>query len=159
MPAYDLLRTSIQQNTVEHMDKTFQEEQEHLSQTYQKLVELRDALSQDLETRHKGIAQDLIDMSEEIRPDFVGADETMETLAAIETLNSVIDAYNQMHDFAVDKLRRVLLLLMQPYFAKVRLQMRPGRPAMDVYIGAAGVTDENRRPLIVDWRSPIAETD
>lgn len=158
MPAYDLLRASIQQNTVEHMDKTFQEEQEHLSQTYQKLVELRDALSQDLETRHKGIAQDLIDMSEEIRPDFVGADETMETLAAIETLNSVIDAYNQMHDFAVDKLRRVLLLLMQPYFAKVRLQMRPGRPAMDVYIGAAGVTDENRRPLIVDWRSPIAET-
>ena len=47
---------------------------------------------------------------------------------------------------------------MQPYFAKVRLQMRPGRPAQDVYIGATGVTDDSRRPLIVDWRSPIAET-
>ena len=140
------------------MDNTFEEEQRHLSETYEKLVSMRDELTEDLETRHKGIAQDLIDMSEEIRPDFVGADETMETLAAIETLNSVIDAYNQMHDFAVDKLRRVLLLLMQPYFAKVRLQMRPGRPAQDVYIGAAGVTDSNRRPLIVDWRSPIAET-
>lgn len=142
----------------EPMNQTFQEEQEHLSTIYAQLVDMREALTQELEVSHKGIAQDLIDMSEEIRPDFVGADETMETLAAIETLNSVIDTYNQIHDFNVDKLRRVLLLLMQPYFAKVRLQMRPGRPAQDVYIGATGITDQNRRPLIVDWRSPIAET-
>ena len=140
------------------MDQTFIEEQQHLSTIYAQLEQMRDTLVGRLETSHKEIARDLIDMSEEIRPDFVGADETMETLAAIETLNSVIDAYNQSHDFAVDKLRRILLLLMQPYFAKVRLQMRPGRPARDVYIGATGVTDENRRPLIVDWRSPIAET-
>ena len=139
-------------------DQTFIEEQRHLSEIYAQLVAMRDAITEDLETRHKGIAQDLIAMSEEIRPDFVGADETMETLAAIETLNSVIDAYNQSHDFAVDKLRRALLLIMQPYFAKVRLRMRPGRPAQDIYIGATGITDDRRRPLIVDWRSPIAET-
>ena len=140
------------------MDPIFQEEQRHLSSIYQQLVDMRDALTTELETSHRDIAQDLIAMSEEIRPDFVGADETMETLAAIETLNSVIDAYNQSHDFAVDKLRRILLLLMQPYFAKVRLQMRPGRPARDVYIGAAGVTDDRHNPLVVDWRSPVAET-
>ncbi len=140
------------------MDQTFVEEQKHLSDIYAQLVRMRDNLTHELETSHRGIAQDLIDMSEEIRLDFIGADETMETLAAIETLNSVIDAYNQSHDFTVDKLRRILLLLMQPYFAKVRLQLRPGRPAQDVYIGSTGVTDENRRPLIVDWRSPIAET-
>ncbi len=139
-------------------DQTFIEEQRHLSEIYAQLVAMRDAITEDLETRHKGIAQDLIAMSEEIRPDFVGADETMETLAAIETLNSVIDAYNQSHDFAVDKLRRALLLIMQPYFAKVRLRMRPGRPAQDIYIGATGITDDRRHPLIVDWRSPIAET-
>ena len=51
-----------------------------------------------------------------------------------------------------------LLLLRQPYFAKVTLEMRPGRPPRDVYIGAAGMTDEHKRPLIVDWRSPVAET-
>ncbi|MDI9591185.1 MAG: AAA family ATPase [Acidobacteriota bacterium] len=140
------------------MDQIFEEEQRHLSDVYATLTAMRDDLSTDLETRHRGIAQDLRDMSEEIRPDFAGADETMETLAAIETLNSVIDAYNQSHDFAVDKLRRILLLLMQPYFAKVRLQMRPEEPAQDVYIGSTGVTDDSRRPLIVDWRSPIAET-
>ena len=139
-------------------DPIFKQEQEHLSALYAKLLKMRDDISHDLETSHAGAAQDLITMSEEVRLDFGGADETMETLAAIETLNSVIDAYNQYHDFNVDKLRRVMLLLMQPYFAKVRLQMRPGRPARDVYIGAAGMTDERSVPLVVDWRSPVAET-
>ncbi len=142
----------------QHDDPIFQQEQEHLSKLYAKLLEMRDAIGEDLESNHKGARQDLIDMSEEVRLDFGGADETIETLASIETLNSVIDAYNQYHDFNVDKLRRVMLLLMQPYFAKVRLQMRPGRPARDVYIGAAGMTDEHSIPLVVDWRSPVAET-
>ena len=142
----------------QHDDPVFQQEQEHLTKLYAKLLEMRDAIGEDLESNHKGARQDLIDMSEEVRLDFGGADETIETLAAIETLNSVIDAYNQYHDFNVDKLRRVMLLLMQPYFAKVRLQMRPGRPARDVYIGAAGMTDEHSIPLVVDWRSPVAET-
>ena len=139
-------------------DPIFEQEQQHLTETYAILIQMRDTLNEELETKHKGIAQDLIDMSEEITLDFGGADETMETLAAIETLNSVIDTYNQYHDYTVDKVRRILLLLMQPYFAKVSLQMRPGRPARDVYIGAAGVTDDHKRPLIVDWRSPVAET-
>ena len=142
----------------QHDDPIFQQEQEHLTKLYAKLLEMRDAIGEDLESNHKGARQDLIDMSEEVRLDFGGADETIETLAAIETLNSVIDAYNQYHDFNVDKLRRVMLLLMQPYFAKVRLRMRPGRPARDVYIGAAGMTDEHSIPLVVDWRSPVAET-
>lgn len=140
------------------MDAAFEEEQRHLSETYATLVAMRDALSEELEDRHKGIAQDLATMSEEVTIDFAGADEIMETLAAIETLNSVIDTYNQYHDYTVDKVRRILLLLIQPYFAKVRLKMRQGRPTRDVYIGAAGITDEHKAPLVVDWRSPVAET-
>ena len=140
-------------------DPVFAEEQAHLSEIYAKLVSMRDELSAELETSHSGAAADLRALSDEIRPDYGGAaDEVMETLAAIETLNSVIDAYNQYHDFSVDKLRRLLLLLRQPYFAKVRLKMAPDRPARDVYIGAAGMTDERSRPLIVDWRNPVAET-
>ena len=148
----------LDQQTDQQTDPIFQQEQEHLSKLYAKLLQMRDAIAEDLETNHAGARQDLLDMSEEVRLDFGGADETIETLAAIETLNSVIDAYNQYHDFNVDKLRRVVLLLMQPYFAKVRLQMRPDRPARDVYIGAAGMTDEHSIPLVVDWRSPVAET-
>ena len=143
---------------MQDQDPIFQAEQDHLSELYAQLLKIRDDITADLESSHQGARQDLIDMSEEVRLDFGGADETMETLAAIETLNSVIDAYNQHHDFSVDKLRRVMLLLMQPYFAKVTLEMRPGRPPRDVYIGAAGMTDERSRPLVVDWRSPVAET-
>ena len=140
------------------MDTTFETEQAHLTETYAKLVSIHDALAGQIETMQRDATQDLKDMSEEVRIDFGGADETIETLAAIETLNSVIDTYNQYHDFTVEKLKRVSLLLRQPYFAKVRLKMRPGRPARDVYIGTAGITDEHKLPLIVDWRSPIAET-
>ena len=95
-------------------DPIFQQEQAHLSELYAKLLQIRDEISEDLESNHRGAKQDLIDMSEEVRLDFGGADETIETLAAIETLNSVIDAYNQYHDFNVDKLRRVMLLRAQP---------------------------------------------
>ena len=141
-------------------DPIFAEEQAHLTDIFAKLEAIRDELTDQLQHEHAGAAQDLRDLSEEIRPDTSGVayDEVMETLAAIETLNAVIDAYNQYHDLSVDKLRRVLLLLRQPYFAKVRLRMSPDRPPRDVYIGAAGMTDERSRPLIVDWRNPIAET-
>ena len=139
-------------------DPVFQQEQAHLTELYAKLLQIRDDITAELGSKEAGARQDLIDMSEEVRLDFGGADETIETLAAIEGLNAVIDAYNQHHDFNVDKLRRVMLLLMQPYFAKVTLEMRPGRPPRDVYIGAAGMTDERSRPLVVDWRSPVAET-
>ena len=140
-------------------DPIMTEEQAHLDEIYAKLTAMRDDLAAELEHGHEGAAADLRELSDEIRPDFGGAaDEVMETLAAIETLNAVIDAYNQYHDFSVDKLRRLLLLLRQPYFAKVRLKMSPDRPARDVYIGAAGMTDERSRPLIVDWRNPVAET-
>ncbi len=144
------------QNTAN--DPVFEEEQEHLSAVYAQLVAIRDELETKIEVSHKEAAKDLITMSEEVSQDFVGADETIETLAAIETLNAVIDAYNQTHDFDVERLGRVHLLLRQPYFAKVQLKMRPGRPPRDVYIGAVGITDARRNPLIVDWRNPVAET-
>ncbi len=140
------------------MDEIFSLEQQHLTQTYRILEHMRDALAEELEVHQRSSARDLQDMSEEIRLDFSTADDTIETLAAIETLNSVIDAYNQSHDFTLDKYRRTLLLLAQPYFAKVRLKMRPGKPARDIYIGSCGITDEKRNPIIVDWRSPVAET-
>lgn len=140
-------------------DPIFVEEQKHLSEVYAQLEAIRDELTETLETSDAQAATNLRELSEEIRPDVSGADdEVMETLAAIELLNSLIDSYNLMHDINTDRLRRTLLLLRQPYFAKIRLVMTPGRPARDVYIGAAGMTDENDIPLVIDWRSPVAET-
>ena len=37
------------------------------------------------------------------------------------------------------------------------LQFKEGAPAKELYIGSAGISDENYRRLVVDWRSPVAE--
>ena len=139
-------------------DPIYQEEQAHLDQTYAALVALRDSLTHEINVSHKSIAKDLQDMSEEIAPNFNSDDETLETLAAIEGLNSIIDTYNQIHDIKVDQLRDVLALLRSPYFAKVRIR-RPGRRGeRDYYIGSRGMMDDDHNSLVIDWRAPIAST-
>lgn len=147
----------------QHDDPIFRQEQAHLTELYAKLTQIRDDISAELERTHATSVRDLLEMSEEVNVDVLDLDDPnyddlAEAAASIEALNSIIDAYNQFHDVNTDKLRRVMLLLLQPYFAKVTLEMRPGRPPRDVYIGAAGMTDERSRPLVVDWRSPVAET-
>lgn len=139
-------------------DPIFAEEQAHLSQIYSDLKRMYAALEEDLATGHAGAVQDIIAMSEDVTFNTADDAEALETYAAIESLNSIIDAYNANHDANLEKFKNISLLLRQPYFAKVQLIMRPGKPPMDVYLGAAGVTDEMSRPLVVDWRSPVAET-
>lgn len=139
-------------------DKIFDEEQAHLTRIYAILQKEYHTLQESMNKAHAQAQHDLADMSSEVRQNFGSDDEAMETYAAIETLNAVIDSYNQKHDFDADRLKRIATLLLQPYFAKIVLRMRPGRPAQDVYIGAAGITDSHRAPLIVDWRSPVAQT-
>lgn len=149
----------MSESTSNHSDDPiFVEEQGHLDATFAKLTQIRDDLTEALNVRHKNAAQDLKDMSEEVTRDFSGADETMETLAAIETLNAVIDSYNQAHDIDAERLSKVLLLLHQPYFAKVRLTYPKTHKTKDVYIGTVGITDNHYKPLVIDWRAPIAQT-
>lgn len=144
-------------------DPVLEAEQAHLDELYAELVRIRDHITKELGENHAESVRDLLRMSEEVNVDAFDADEQnyddiAEAAAAIETLNSIIDTYNLYHDSNVEKLRRVTMLLLQPFFAKVTLEMRPGRPPRDVYIGNVGITDERSRPLVVDWRSPVAET-
>lgn len=150
------LDSSTSQNHVS--DPTFVTEQNHLTHMYQLLSTEYDELEQQMKRAHTQATEDLANMASEVRQNFGSDDEAMETYAAIETLNAVIDAYNQKHDFDADRLKRLAILLLQPYFAKVVLQMRPHAPAREVYIGSVGITDKNNIPLIVDWRSPVAQT-
>ena len=72
-------------------------------------------------------------------------------------MNSVIDSYNRTQRANAEKLTAVRILKPQPYFAKVVLQYKPGAAPKELYIGNAGLSDDNYRRLIVDWRSPVAE--
>ncbi len=138
------------------MDEIFETEQEHLSETYAKLVDIEAKLQEQLSDIFNSVSED-----KELILDELGLDSQqdvhVETMAEYEAINRIIDTYNLAADVTAERLHRAQLLLKQPYFAKVSLQFKAGSQPKDVYIGNVGMTDDDYRHFIVDWRSPIAE--
>jgi DNA helicase-2/ATP-dependent DNA helicase PcrA len=139
------------------MDQAFEEEQQHLSAVYRKLEGIASELEGKIAKTEAEAAKQLSDMREERTLDFTDYENVMETAAELQSRNAEIDSYNRANQVNVEKYHRAQLLMRQPYFAKVRLRLRPGAPARDIYLGSAGMTDESSRHFIVDWRSPVAE--
>ncbi|WP_125981748.1 HelD family protein [Loigolactobacillus iwatensis] len=140
------------------MDKIFNAEQTKLKQTYQQLLRKQLGLQEQLaETKKQGVAAKST-LGRDIALNFDTDIKTMETLADIESRNREIDTYNFDREITTTTLDKLNLLLEHPYFAKVNLQFSNDETPEDFYIGAVGMTDENDQQLIIDWRSPIAET-
>ncbi len=139
------------------MDQAFEEEQQHLSAVYRKLEGIASELEGKIAKTEAEAAKQLSDMREERTLDFTDYENVMETAAELQSRNAEIDSYNRANQVNVEKYHRAQLLMRQPYFAKVRLRLRPGAPARDIYLGSAGMADESSRHFIVDWRSPVAE--
>ena len=138
-------------------DPVFQQEQDHLSDTYAKLEAIAKNLSEKMEQRRWQAAKDKDDMQGEVKHNFASDGEAQETYVDYAVLNNLIRDYNLEQDADSERLAAAAKLLEQPYFAKISLEMRAGAPAKDIYIGLAGVADENYRRMVVDWRSPVAE--
>ncbi len=138
-------------------DPVFQQEQEHLSTTYAKLEAKAKTLAEKMERRRWQAAQDKDDMQEEVKNNFASDGEAQETYVDYAVLNNLIRDYNLEQDADSERLAAAAKLLEQPYFAKISLEVRVGAPAKDIYIGLAGVADDNYRRMVVDWRSPVAE--
>lgn len=138
-------------------DPVFQQEQQHLTETYATLRALANSLASKLKDNERAAAMDKSAMVEDIAPDFSSFDVALETYAAYAAVNRIIEGYNVAQGSTERKLSDVSLLLQQPYFAKVVLQFKPDEEPKELYIGAAGVSDENCKRLVVDWRSPVAE--
>ena len=138
-------------------DLVFQQEQAHLSDTYAKLEAMAKTLAEKMERRRWQAAQDKDDMQEEVKHNFASDGEAQETYVDYAVLNNLIRDYNLEQDADSERLAAAAKLLEQPYFAKISLEMRPGAPAKDIYIGLAGVADDNYHRMVVDWRSPVAE--
>ena len=138
-------------------DPVFQQEQDHLSDTYAKLEAIAKNLSEKMERRRWQAAKDKDDMQGEVKHNFASDGEAQETYVDYAVLNNLIRDYNLEQDADSERLAAAAKLLEQPYFAKISLDMRAGAPAKDIYIGLAGVADENYRRMVVDWRSPVAE--
>ena len=138
-------------------DPVFAQEQQHLSDTYATLQSMAGALAVKMRKNEDAAAATKQQMVEEIKQNYGSDTEAFETYADFATVNSVIDSYNQTQVAAAEKLSNIDLLLSQPYFAKIVLDFKRGAAPKELYIGAAGVSDDSCRRLVVDWRSPVAE--
>lgn len=139
-----------------HNDPVFQAEQDHLSETHAKLRSIEAELTEQIQGLLGQAREDKSNMLDELATDFVG-DVNLETFVEMQAVQEIIDQYNLSADIQLRRLSDAQRLLKQPYFAKVSLLFSKGKPARDLYIGTVGMTDNERRHFIIDWRSPVAE--
>ena len=138
-------------------DPVFEAEQQHLTETYETLKTMGRNLVAKMERNSKDAAADKLAMVDELTVNLASYADAMETYADFATVNRVIDAYNLAQTVDAEKLRSIEVLLRQPYFAKVVMQLKSGQEPKELYIGTAGISDDAYRRLVVDWRSPVAE--
>lgn len=138
-------------------DAIFEEEQHHLSQTFDALQTMGRELEEKMIQSSKNAAADKLAMCDEVSPNFSSETDAMETYADYAIINQVVDAHNMSQSVDAEKLSSIRQLLHQPYFAKVVLQFKSGQEPRELYIGAAGVSDDMCKRLVIDWRSPVAE--
>ena len=136
----------------------FAQEQAHLSEVHHKLQTMEAGLEDRISSIAEKAAAEKLDIRENLALNFDGDSDSMETYIEFEVMNHAIDQYNIDRDTAAEKLGRVKRLLKAPYFAKVQLQFDPDEDPEEYYIGSTGVSENLHEPLVIDWRSPVAET-
>ena len=144
-------------NNIEQ-EKIFAEEQAHLQDTFDRLKKMEKDLEEKILSISQKAAAEKLDIRENLALNFDGDSDSMETYIEFEVMNHAIDQYNIDRDTSEEKLGRVKRLLKAPYFAKVQLQYDPGEEPEEFYIGSTGISEDALEPLVVDWRSPVAET-
>ncbi len=149
--------SDIQSPSSQTDDAVFRQEQAHLGKIYQTLQELGRNLVRKMNRVGSTAAEDKESMAEEVGINLATQADAMETYADFEAVNQIIDAYNLMQDADAERLSSIEILLKQPYFAKIVLQFDNDDSPKELYIGTTGISDENYRRLVVDWRSPVAE--
>ncbi|MCR5674579.1 MAG: AAA family ATPase [Lachnospiraceae bacterium] len=137
--------------------KEFEAEQAHLGLIYDKLLAMEKELEEQIRALDRKAQEDKNDIRDNIRFDYADDETTLETRAEIEVWNRYIDTYNVESDSLRRNMNAVRKLLEAPYFAGIRLRFDPAEPPENYYIGRAGITEHGADPLIIDWRSPLAE--
>ena len=138
-------------------DAMFEEEQAHLKQVYADLLRLGRVVVEKMEKTADQAQQDKRAMAEELSVNLANYADAMETYADFAAMNRIVDVSNVVQANDAQRLSDITLLLQQPYFAKVVLKYPQFEEAKELYIGAVGMSDENYKKLVVDWRSPVAE--
>lgn len=67
-----------------------------------------------------------------------------------------LDLNKQLYKSALEKLNRLKRALKHPYFARIDFLEDSQSRAKEIYIGRNSLIEGEQSPLVVDWRSPIA---
>lgn len=138
-------------------ENIFKLEQEHLTTTYEKLLKMNKELEEDIRSLDNQATEEKNDIRDNIRLDFADDETKAETYGELEVWNRYIDTYNVQSEALRNKKARIESLLKAPYFAKIQLQFDPSEEPESYYIGNVEMSENGATPIVVDWRSPIAE--
>lgn len=139
------------------MDNSFKLEQAHLTMVHETLQNTLDEIEPLLSANADQAKNFKRTAGKETALNFDSYADNLDTFAAIETMNKQIDAFNNKQTQLQSMKARVLRLLPAPYFARIDLQYPDESEKIPFYIGAAGFSPTPEEPMIIDWRSPIAD--
>lgn len=138
-------------------DHIFKEEQEHLTEQYGKLAHMKEQMEAELIDLQRQAQEEKNTVADDLQYDFVGIEESQETLIEFETMSRAVEELNISSRTVSMGLARVNRLLPRPYFARITVQFPEETEEETYYIGSSSVSNEHHEPEIIDWRSPIAE--
>ena len=134
-------------------DPIFEEEQKHLSDIHSRIVSAIEKQIDDLEKTSEDMKNDVATFLSEETAAIVNNDD----LISFAILNTQLHIPGKILEAGEKELARMQILEEKPYFAKINLTMDGRTNSRDLYIGSSGFQDDNKRHLIIDWRSPVAE--
>ncbi len=138
-------------------DTIFTEEQKHLTELYNKLTNMKSQMEAELIDLQNQAQEEKNTVSDDLQYDFVGIEESQETLIEFETMSRAVEELNISSRTVSTALSKVNRLLPRPYFARINVQFPEETEEESYYIGTTSVSNEDHEPVVVDWRSPIAE--
>ena len=138
-------------------DTIFTEEQKHLTELYNKLTNMKSQMETELIDLQNQAQEEKNTVSDDLQYDFVGIEESQETLIEFETMSRAVEELNISSRTVSTALSKVNRLLPRPYFARINVQFPEETEEESYYIGTTSVSNEDHEPVVVDWRSPIAE--
>jgi Superfamily I DNA and RNA helicases len=139
------------------MDNSFQSEQKHLTMVHQTLQATLTSIEPLLANNAEQAKDFKKTVGKETALNFDSYADNLDTFAAIETMNKQIDSFNNKQTQLQNTKARVLRLLPAPYFARIDLKYPDETTSIPFYIGSAGFSPTPEEPMIIDWRSPIAD--
>lgn len=139
------------------MENTFDLEQIHLKKVYQELSDTLITVEALLSKNSNQAINFKKQSGHDTALNFDSYADNLDTFASMESMNKQIDYFNSKQNQLETTKKKITQLLPSPYFARIDLKYPYESENIPFYIGSTGFSKNNEDPLVIDWRSPIAD--